>query len=73
MTTLAISQFLHRTPEFLTKVGHSFQAFFDGIGEARAMAHDYQTLSRMSDRELASHGLKRDEIPQAVLSHRPRS
>ena len=34
------------------------------------MAENFKTLSRMSDGELARHGIRRDEIPQAVMSGR---
>jgi uncharacterized protein YjiS (DUF1127 family) len=59
---------LHRAPGLLRRLGRRFFAFFDGIGEARAMAETFKSLSRMSDAELARHGIKREEIPQAVLA-----
>ena len=36
--------------------------------EARAMALRYQNLAGLSDRELAARGLKREDIPRAVLA-----
>ena len=42
--------------------------FLDGIRLARAMAHQYEVLSRLSDGELARRGLKREDIPQAVVN-----
>jgi uncharacterized protein YjiS (DUF1127 family) len=69
MTTLALN-LLSGTPALLHRLSHSFVAFLDGIGEARAMAEDFKALSRMSDTELASHGIRREEIPQAVMSGR---
>ena len=41
--------------------------FSSGIEEARAMALRYQTLAALSDLELAARGLKRQDIPRAVL------
>ena len=63
---------LHRAPDLLRQLGHRFCAFLDGIGEARAMAEAFKSLSRMSDAELAQRGIRREEIPQAVLTLRRR-
>ena len=68
MTTLALNQAIRGTPAFLQRLGQGFTAFFEGIGEARALANQYQTLARMTDLELAQRGLKRQEIPQAVFA-----
>jgi len=68
MTTLALSRLIHDTPALLQRAGDRIQGFLVGIEEARAMAQRFKTLSRMSDAELASRGLKRHEIPQAVLA-----
>ena len=70
MTTIALSQLLHGTPAFLQRLGNRFSALLEGIGEARAMAERFKTLSRMSDAQLARHGMKREDIPQAVLASR---
>jgi hypothetical protein len=59
---------LHHAPDLLRRVGQRFCAFLDGIGEARAMAEAFRSLSRMSDAELARRGIKREEIAQAVLA-----
>ncbi len=67
MTTLALNSLIRGTPAFLQRLGHSFTAFFDGIEEARAMAEQFKSLSRMTDGQLAQRGLKRQDIPQAVL------
>jgi uncharacterized protein YjiS (DUF1127 family) len=67
MTTIALSQLISGTPAFLTRLGQRFTALLDGISEARTMAETFKTLSRMSDAQLARHGLKREDIPQAVL------
>jgi uncharacterized protein YjiS (DUF1127 family) len=48
-------------------VGRHWTEFSSGIEEARAMALRYQTLAALSDRELAARGLKRQDIPRAVL------
>jgi hypothetical protein len=73
MSTLALNQLIRGTPAFLSRLSQSITDFFDGIGEARAMADLYSTLSRMTDAQLAERGLKREDIPQAVMaafSHR---
>jgi hypothetical protein len=71
MTTLALNTLtlLRETPAFLQRVGHSFSAFLDGIGEARVMAEQFKSLSRMTDDQLAQRGLKREDIPQVVLKN----
>jgi len=43
---------------------------FDGIREGREMELRYNELSRLSDAELARQGIKREEIPNAVLAGR---
>ena len=73
MTTIALSQLIHGTEGFLHRLGQRFSAMLEGICQARAMAHEFKSLSRLSDAELARRGLKREEIPQAVLAaSRPR-
>jgi len=66
----SIALFVQRAPAFLHRIGDHVADFIDEIGEARTMAHEYKVLSRMSDEELARHGLKRDEIAQAVFANR---
>ena len=73
MTTIALSQLVHQAPAFLQRISQRIAAFFDGIEEARAMAHRYKTLSQMTDAQLAARGLKREDIPQAVLDVRVRA
>jgi hypothetical protein len=68
MTTLAISHLLHETPAFLQRLNQAFHSFFAGIDEARVLAQRFETLSRLTDDELAAHGLKRQDIPEAVLA-----
>jgi hypothetical protein len=67
MSTIALSQLVHRAPAFLQRMSERIGAFFDGIEEAQLMAQRYKALSQMSDAQLAARGLKREEIPQAVL------
>ncbi len=68
MTALALNHILRRTPALLQRINQSVLDFLDGIGEARVMAERFKSLSRMTDAELAARGLKRSDIPQAVLS-----
>jgi uncharacterized protein YjiS (DUF1127 family) len=70
MTTIALSQLVDRVPAFLSRLGHSFSELLRGIDEAREMAHRFKILSQMTDGQLAARGLKREDIPQAVLSSR---
>jgi len=67
MTTIALSQLIHQTPAFLQRIPQRITAFFDGIGEARVMAQRFKTLSQLTDAQLAARGLRREDIPQAVL------
>ena len=46
--------------------------FVAGIREGVALAHRYETLSSMSDSELARLGLRREDIPQATVAGRIR-
>ena len=68
MTTLAHSPLVHDTPGVLHRIGNGFRAFFEGIQDARTLAYRYETLSRLSNIELAARGLKREDIPQAVFA-----
>jgi uncharacterized protein YjiS (DUF1127 family) len=67
MITLTLSNFLHDTPAFLSRIGARIKGLLTGIEEARAMAERFKALSRMSDAELARRGLKRQDIPYAVV------
>ena len=69
MTTIALSQLVHEAPAFLQRISQRIAAFFEGIEEARQLAHRYRVLSQMTDAQLAARGLKREEIPQAVLGN----
>jgi len=73
MTTIALSQLVHQAPAFLQRISQRITAFFDGIEEAHLMAQRYKTLSQMTDAQLAARGLRREEIPQAVLDYSVRT
>jgi uncharacterized protein YjiS (DUF1127 family) len=66
MTTLALATLLDT--RLLHRLVRAWTEFTSGIQEARAMALLYQTLARLSDRELAVRGLTRQDIPRAVLA-----
>jgi len=58
-----------KTPlRLLGALARAWTEFLTGIHQARAMALRYQTLSGLSDRELAAHGLTRQDIPRVVLA-----
>ena len=67
MTTIELN---HPTPTggLIQRIGHRISDFLDGLAEARILADRYRTLSRLSDAELARRGLKREEIPHAILA-----
>jgi hypothetical protein len=68
MTTIALSQLVNRAPAFLVRISQRFSDLLAGIDDARVMAQRFKTLSQMTDAQLAARGLKREEIPQAVLN-----
>jgi len=68
MTTLALSSLLDTSLRLLGRMLRSWTEFLTGIQEARAMALLYQELAALSNRELAARGLKRQDIPRAVLA-----
>jgi hypothetical protein len=67
MSTLALSHLIHETP-ILNRLAAGVSGFLAGIRDAQAMHRRYETLSRMSDVELAALGLKREDIPRAVVN-----
>ena len=73
MTALAFSTLLETLLRLLGELARAWTEFLTGIHRARAMALCYQTLSGLSDRELAARGLKRQDIPSAVLAAFDRS
>ncbi len=68
MTMLALSALIATAWRLLGKAFASFATFLAGIEQARAMALAYQSLARLSDRQLAARGLARADIPRAVLA-----
>jgi hypothetical protein len=69
MTTLALAQLVHGTPAFFQKLGQRFSDLAAGLHEARMLAQRFKTLSSLTDAQLAERGLKREEIPQAVMDY----
>ena len=47
-----------------------FSDFADGLRDGLELARRYDTLTAMSDTELARIGLRREDIPQATLRGR---
>jgi hypothetical protein len=68
MTVLALSALINSTPRLLARLAGYGTEFLTGIQEARAMALLYHSLAGLTDRELAGRGLKRQDIPHAVLA-----
>ena len=68
MTTLAHTAPLGTAPRLFSRLLGYWTDFLTGIEEARAMALLYQDLAALTDRELAASGLKREDIPRAVLA-----
>ena len=68
MTTLALSALIATVSRLLVRPFAGFTTFLAGIAEARAMALAYQNLASLSDCELAARGLKRADVPRAVLA-----
>lgn len=68
MTTLVHSSLSGSAPRLLPRLFRYLTDFLTGIEEARAMALLYQDLAALTDRELAARGLKREDIPRAVLA-----
>jgi hypothetical protein len=52
----------------LSAAADRFFGFFAVIQEAHASAARFETLSRLSDAELARRGLKREGLAQAVFT-----
>jgi hypothetical protein len=63
MTTLAV-----RLPSGRgTRKGTLLSTIVAAIDEGLHKAERYQTLARMTDAELASLGLRREDLPRAVM------
>jgi len=65
MTPLALAALIRSA---LRRLAAYTDRFLAGIREAREMALLYNSLAGMSDRDLARRGLKRQDIPRAVLT-----
>ena len=68
MTTLTYAARLGSTPRLFGRLLSYWTDFLTGIEEARAMALLYQDLAGLTERELAARGLRREDIPRAVLA-----
>ena len=66
MTTLTMTAG-HSQPSRFATVLNAVNAFFAGIQEGREIWHRHDALARMSDAQLARHGLTRDDVPQAAV------
>jgi uncharacterized protein YjiS (DUF1127 family) len=66
MTAITFSAGHARPSRFRTVLG-ALNTFFAGIQEGREIWTRYETLTRMSDAQLARHGLRREEVPQAAV------
>jgi uncharacterized protein YjiS (DUF1127 family) len=67
MSSLALSQLGHDVREFVHVAASRWETFLNSVSEARRMADNFRSLSRLSDDELAHRGLKREDIPNAVF------
>jgi hypothetical protein len=68
MSLLALSSLIDAITSLLAAVFRFSTDLVARIQDARGMALLYQTLSGLSDHELARRGLKRQDIPRAVLA-----
>ena len=59
-----------RSASSLRKVFQMFGDFVEGAREARAISTRYESLSRLSDNQLAQRGLTRGDVPQAAVTGR---
>ena len=49
------------------RLGDTLTALYLGIDDGRRLMRHYETLARLSAKDLAKRGLTRDDIGQAVL------
>jgi hypothetical protein len=68
MSLLALSSLIEAATHLLAALFRHTADFITRVQDARGMAVLYQTLSGLSDQELASRGLKRQDIPRAVFA-----
>jgi hypothetical protein len=57
---------------FLQRLRRHVADLIAGVRDARLLAHRYKDLSHLTDAQLAARGLKREQIPQAVLNRKVR-
>ena len=72
MTTIALSQLVHRAPAFFQRISSAIRRLFRRNRRGPPDGAALQALSQMTDAQLAARGLKREDIPQAVLDYRVR-
>jgi uncharacterized protein YjiS (DUF1127 family) len=68
MSTITLNS--ARTVSPFRKAFQVFTDFVEGAREARAIAARYESLSRLSDNQLAQRGLTRGDVPQAAVTGR---
>ncbi|MDH3580147.1 MAG: hypothetical protein OEM91_05925 [Hyphomicrobiales bacterium] len=51
----------------IARVVSSIAGFLDSLAASQAAVHHYEYLTRLSDGELAVHGLKREDISRHVF------
>lgn len=66
MSTLTLRTAPSR-PHWLRSLTRFVSAIVAGVREGQEIANRYDVLSRLSDGELAHHGLVRTDIPQAAV------
>ena len=67
MTALALNV-IRDVPTWLGRLGEPVRDFFYGLDEALVVAERCESLSRMSDDELAERGLAREDIPRTAFT-----
>ena len=65
MSTLTLSSGRNRGI-FVHNILAALANLVAGVRDGHAMARRYETLSRMSDGQLAALGLRREDVPQAA-------
>ena len=68
MLTMLLSAPAAAASAALHTLGNRFVGLFAAVQEAHATAARFETLSHMSDAELARRGLKREGLAQAVFA-----
>ena len=68
MSTITLNSSARSSSSSFRKVFQMFADFVEGAREARAIATRYESLSRLSDNQLAKRGLTRGDVPQAAVT-----